>query len=151
MDNEDALTQPWEEPFYLCTAYSLSAARRTDLLLLPTWFWEVVNLLVDSLGWLCFVEFGFQVAESTVAAQNFNSLLLDSGRSDSKILQTRESWVPHVCEVKLEKQKFKHSVLQVEEMCLSIIIIIILYRSLKVESPCRGLYCTLYLPNSTLS
>lgn len=114
MDNKDALTQPWEEPFYLCTAYSLSAARRTDLLLLPTWFWEVVNLLVDRLGWLCLVEVRFQVTETTVAAQNFNSLLLDSGGSDPKILQTRESWVPHVCEVKLEKQKFKQSILQVE-------------------------------------
>lgn len=83
--------------------------------MLPTGFLEVVSLLVDSLGWLCLVEFRFQVAETTVATQNFNSLLLYGGGSDSEILQPRESWVPHVREVELERQKFEQSILQVEE------------------------------------
>lgn len=72
-------------------------------------FREVVNVLINGLGWLCLVEFRFQVTETAVAAQNFDSLLLDGGGSYSEILQTGESWVLHVCEVKLEKQKFTHS------------------------------------------
>lgn len=63
-----------------------------------------VHLLVDGLGWLCLVQLSFEVTIAAVATQNLNSLLLYSGGSDSKILQTRESWVFHVCSMKLQNK-----------------------------------------------
>lgn len=63
------------------------------------------NLIIDRLGWLCLIQVSFQVSESTVATQDLNSLLFYSGGSDAKVLQTRKSWVLHVCCVKLENKK----------------------------------------------
>lgn len=62
------------------------------------------SLIVDSLGWFCLYQFSFQETESAVAPQNFDSLLLYRGWSDTQILQTGQSGVLQVCCVKLEKQ-----------------------------------------------
>lgn len=62
------------------------------------------SLLVDGLGWFCLYQLSFQVTEPAVAPQNFDSLLLYRGWSDTQILQTGQSRVLHVCCVKLEKQ-----------------------------------------------
>ncbi len=62
------------------------------------------GLIVDRLGWLRLIQVGFQVTESAVATQNLNSFLFYTGRCDTKILQTRKSWVLQVCCMKLENK-----------------------------------------------
>lgn len=103
-ENEDAKTQPLEEPFiYVQHIVYVQPEEHTSCCQHDSR--EVVNILVNGLGRLRLVQLSFQVTETTVAAQNLDGLLLHGGGGYSQVLETGESRVPLVCEVELENTK----------------------------------------------